>query len=106
QQLLRKSEERLQNAERLAQLGHWRWDLKDQQVIWSGGCYRIFGQPRDFIPSFDGVLQMLVPEDSERVERGAKRLLIEKDSETTEFRIVRPDGKLRVIRAVFELSLD
>ena len=106
QELLRKSEQRLQSAERLAQLGHWWWDLKNQQIIWSEGCYRIFGQPRDFVPSYDVVLQMLIPEDRERVEQGTKRLLTQKDGVTTEFRIVRPDGKLRVIRAVSELSLD
>jgi len=106
QELLRQSEQHLQNAERLAQLGHWRWDLKNQQVIWSEGCYRIFGQPRDFVPSFDSVLRMLIPEDRERVEQGTKRFLAQKDADTTEFRIVRPDGKLRVIRAVFEHSLD
>lgn len=106
-ELLRQSERRLRNAERLARLGHWHWDLISGQVIWSEECYGVFGQPRSFAPSYEVILEMLVPQDREHVRQGTRRLLTEKQaSTTTEFQIVRPDGELRMISTVSELVLD
>jgi PAS domain S-box-containing protein len=71
--LLRQSEERLKNAERLASLGHWQWNLKSNQIIWSEECFRIFGQPRNYTPSYEDFFRAVVPEDRELLERGGKR---------------------------------
>ena len=68
-ELLRQSEARLKNAERLAHLGHWDWDVKANQLIWSDECFRIFGGPPNHAPSREDILKAFVPEDRERVER-------------------------------------
>jgi PAS domain S-box-containing protein len=104
-ELLRESEERLKDAERIAHLGHWQWDLKNGQVIWSEGCYRVFAQPRDFIPTREGVLQLVLPRDRERIERGTRKRLAEKKGGSIEFRIVRPDGEIRTVQSVSEVVL-
>jgi PAS domain S-box-containing protein len=103
---LRQSEEHLKNAERLAHLGHWKWDLKSNQVSWSEEMFRIFGQAPDYVPTYDAVLQAIVPEDRSRIERGVKQSLGEKVRSSTEFKIIRPDGDLRTITAIFEVSRD
>ena len=105
-ELLRESEQRLKNAERLAHLGHWQWHLKSNQLIWSEECYRIYGQPPNYTPSLEDLLQTLVPEDRVRVERETGRRLAEKKGGAIEFRIIRPDGKLRTIRSLSEMLLD
>jgi PAS domain S-box-containing protein len=51
QELLGQSEKRLKNAEHLAHLGHWQWDLKTNQVILSEECFRIFGRPPNYTPA-------------------------------------------------------
>jgi PAS domain S-box-containing protein len=106
EELLRQSEQRLQNAERLAQLGHWQWDLNSDQVIWSEECYRIFDQRRDIALTHATAHQVVVVEDRERVAQGTKQHLSEKKGGTVEFRIVRSDGELRIIRSVSEVVLD
>jgi PAS domain S-box-containing protein len=105
-ELLRQSERRLKNAERLAHLGHWQWDLQNNHLIWSEECFHIFGQPSDYTPSLERLLQALVPEDRERVERETGHRLAEKKGGAIEFRIVRPDGDLRTIRSISEMLLD
>jgi PAS domain S-box-containing protein len=105
-ELLRESETRLKNAERLAHLGHWQWHLKTNQLLWSDECYRIFGQPPNYTPSLEDLLQTLIPEDRERVQRETGHRLAEKKGGAIEFRIIWPDGKLRTIRSVSEMLLD
>jgi len=64
---LSESEEHLKNAERLAQVGHWQWDIRTNRVSGSDEMYRIFGKPRDYIPSYEGFLQDIVPPDREQM---------------------------------------
>jgi PAS domain S-box-containing protein len=105
-QLLRESEERLRNAERIANVGHWDWDLNSNEVMWSEGTLRIFGQPRDYKPSYKDFLQVTMPEDKERIDKVVRDSLAENEGFVVEFRIARPDGDLRTVRSVSELSLD
>ncbi len=43
-ELLRDSEEHLKNAERLAHVGHWQWDIRGNRVTGSDEMYRMFGK--------------------------------------------------------------
>jgi two-component system cell cycle sensor histidine kinase/response regulator CckA len=105
-ELLRESGERLKNAERLAHVGHWDWDLKTNQVIWSEECFRIFGQPREHQPTYESFLRAVLPQDRERVEEGIKHRLTERSASSIEYQIVRPAGDLRTVMSVSEVLLD
>jgi PAS domain S-box-containing protein len=105
-ELLRQSENRLRNAERLANLGHWDWDLKSNQVMWSEETFRIFGQPLDYKPSYDDLLQMTISEDKERLDQVVRGSLAENRGFVVEFRIARPNGDQRTVRSISEISVD
>jgi PAS domain S-box-containing protein len=103
---LQESEGRLRSAERLSNVGHWHWDLSSNQVSWSEECFRIFGQTPDYIPSFEGLLRQVIPQDRERVDREVRRSLAEKSRFDFDFQMTRPDGELRTIRSISELAFD
>jgi two-component system cell cycle sensor histidine kinase/response regulator CckA len=103
---LRESEARLKNAERLAHVGNWRLDLKRGDLSWSEEMFRIFGQPRDYTPSFEGALQAVVPQDRQRVERAVTGHLSGKGNFSIEFQIARPNGDLRTIACYAEVAVD
>ncbi len=44
QDMLRESAERLREANRLAGVGHWRWDIASNRQIWSEEVFRIYGR--------------------------------------------------------------
>ena len=67
----------LKNAERLANLGHWDWDLNSNQVTWSEETLRIFGQPVDYKPSYEDLLQITIAEDKERMDQIVRIALAE-----------------------------
>jgi PAS domain S-box-containing protein len=106
EQRLRESEERLKNAERLAHVGNWVWDVKDDRVCWSAEIYRIFGIPQDQLPAYDQFLQAILPEDRERVAQSIRDCLAEKSGHAVEFRIARPDGAVRTVASISEVLRD
>jgi PAS domain S-box-containing protein len=103
---LRRSEGRLKNAERLAHVGHWDWDVKTNQVSWSEELYRILGLPPDHAPTYDSFVQPVVPQDRERMERWMRECLANKTGDTIEFQITRSNGDVRIIRCTSAVSLD
>jgi PAS domain S-box-containing protein len=104
--LILESEERLKNAERIANIGHWDWDLNSNGIMWSEGTFRIFGQSRDFKPSYEEFVQAAVPSDRGRFEDVVRASLADKRGFVIEYRISRPGGEVRTVRSVSEISLD
>jgi signal transduction histidine kinase len=103
---LRKSEQRLKNAERLAHVGHWEWDLRTNRISGSDEMSRIFGKPHNFIPTYERFLEDVTPQDRERVSRSVKDSLERKTGCLMEYQIVHPSGDLRTISCTLDVSLD
>ena len=96
----------LKRAERIARLGHWQWDLQSNVVSGSEEMYRIFGKPADYVPSYDGFLNELIPRDRERVERLIKDSLETKVGHSIEYRIRLTNGDVKTISCAWEVLLD
>jgi PAS domain S-box-containing protein len=103
---LRSSEDRLKNAERLAHVGHWDWDIKTDQLSWSEEMFRIFDVPRQYTPSYEGLIQAAAPEDRQRLDRWARECLTNRKGGSIEFQVSRPNGDLRIVSCTSAVSLD
>ena len=98
---LQESKDWLEEAQRVAHLGYWVWDLETNQVIWSEETYRIFG----LVPkggSFDVavVREMTHPDDREAVFGTAKKAIDTETRADCEHRLFRPDGEMRVVHSL------
>ena len=101
---VRRSEAQLAEAQRLAQIGSWEWDLASGRVTWSDELYRIFGVAQsDWSPSYESFVSLVEPADRARVEEVVQRAVDERSSFRHEYAITRPDGTKRVIEAYGEL---
>jgi PAS domain S-box-containing protein len=104
QALARKLEEsnaRLEEAQRVAHVGHWEWDLETQEVVWSDETYRIFGlKPQERPMDLAGVREMVHPDDREPLFGGVDADLSAGTYPVAEFQIVRPSGEVRTVRAI------
>jgi PAS domain S-box-containing protein len=99
EETLRKRDESLAEAQRIAHLGSYEWDLLTGEIIGSDEAYRIFGIPRE-VPSitFDEFLELVHPDDRDPVNETARRSLADPGAPiATEYRIIRPDGLERFI---------
>jgi PAS domain S-box-containing protein len=103
---LLESEERLKSAQRLAHVGSWHWNLGVSQVVCSDECKRIFGQPEDYAPTLEGLLEIITPHDQGRVADEIRRGIAGKNGCSTEFQIVRPDGELRTVTFTSQVLVD
>jgi PAS domain S-box-containing protein len=110
EELLRRSQERLEQAEMIAQMGTVEWDLRTNRVAWSAGLYSIFKlNPEDLEATADveeGLRQRVHPEDHELVRQAVHRVLAELTSVTIEYRALRSDGRVRILEWQAEPIVD
>jgi PAS domain S-box-containing protein len=104
---LRKSEASLAEAQRIAHLGNWDWDIIADELHCSDEIYKIFGvSPHDFSGSQDPFLEFVHPNDREFVKAAVDRAITKKDSQLKEHRIIRPDGSERIVQEQSKVIYD
>lgn len=89
-------ERELAETQRLAQLGSWRWDIRNNTIEWSDEHYRICGLERgkDQL-SFETAINCVHPDDAERVKECVQSALCGETSYDIELKVVRPDQTVR-----------
>ena len=98
EQALRRSESRLVEAQRIAHLGNWDWDITRNTLWWSDEVYRIFGlQPQQFGATNEAFLACVHPEDRERVKAAVNEATNDSKAYSIDHRVIRPDGVERIV---------
>ncbi len=92
---LKASEQRLQLALSVAEMGSWDWDLRSGRIIWSETHERLFGrEPGTFQGTYDEFRECVHPEDLAGVEASIRRAREERITFLHEYRIVWPNGNV------------
>ena len=92
---LRESEERFQLAARATSDGLWDWSPVKDTVWWSEGYHRILGfAVGEITPSIDSWLDLIHPEDRERVMANFQHGLRQENVLEEQYRMVRQDGTI------------
>lgn len=101
QEAMRQSRERLREAQRIAHVGHWRFDAASGQLHWSEEIYRIFGLSAEpAAPGLDAYWPRVHPEDVPRLKQRFHDALTDDRALDEVHRIVRPDGTERHVRLI------
>lgn len=101
------SEQRLANAQKIAHLGSWDWNIVSNELVWSDEIYRIFGvSPQAFDATYEAFLSFVHPGDRELVSQAVRATLTEKKTYSINHRIIRPDGAERIIHEQAEVIFD
>ncbi|GFO59997.1 hypothetical protein GMST_23220 [Geomonas silvestris] len=105
---IRRREQQLSLAQKVAHLGSWEWDAATGAAAWSDELYRICGmEPGQAPASWRAFLALVYQEDRATVERALARAFELREPQVSQyFRLVRPDGSIRVISAHSELICD
>ncbi len=107
EQLLRSSQRQLAEAQRIAQVGSWEWDLDTDELAFSDELCRIFGLPLGFkVPMDPGVEPLIYPPDLAMVKAELGRMRTDPSPFALEHRIVRADGAVRSVLARGEGVVD
>lgn len=95
---LHRSQLVMTQAEELAHLGSWEWNLSANTVTWSEELYRIFGVSRDaFDGTYEAFIGYLHPDDRRVVSVTISQSLLTGRPFSVYERIVRPAGDVRTL---------
>ena len=108
EEALRENERKLREAQEMAHLGYWSWDVETGDVEWSDEIYRIFQlDPHSFNPQIDSILALSPwPEDHTRDQELIQRAIASHEQGDYEQRFLRPDGSTGHYYSTFEGRYD
>ena len=92
---LRQTEDLLQEAETIAKIGSWSWDLAKDEAWWSRELYRFTNRNKgNSKPNVATISQFIHPGDRERVNKLTMNAIEKGISYETEFRFICSDGSI------------
>lgn len=108
---LNKSQQRsirqLHQAQSIAHLGSWEYDLATNQVEWSDELYRVYGvSPETFAPSVEDFIGLVLPDDQAAMKAWISACASGGEPGPLEFRYVGSDGGIRHVEWQGELEVD
>jgi PAS domain S-box-containing protein len=104
---LRRQRAMLSSAVRIAGLGCWDYDLLQDRLEWADETLGIFGTTREaFGATLNAFLAFVHPDDREALQAMGARSLMDRGTVEMEYRIVRPDGEVRLVYDRGEVVFD
>ena len=96
---LSKAKEKLEEAQRVANLGHWEFNIVENKLTWSDEVYRIFNfKPQEFEPTYEAYMERIHPEDRDKVNEAYTSSLKTKQKKSKiEHRLLFPTGEIKYV---------
>lgn len=95
------SEAQLREAQTLASIGSWEWDIRKDTITWSDELYRMYGVAAEdqetFDTSFDSFMALIHPNDRELLGATVQKAMETHERYSVDHRLVRPDGEVRFL---------
>jgi diguanylate cyclase (GGDEF)-like protein/PAS domain S-box-containing protein len=85
------------DAQRVARLGTWQWNVETGECVWSSMLYELSGIEPGTPVGYEDFLGLVHPDDRGWVDQRCRELVEGRPMEL-EFRLIRPDGARRVFR--------
>ncbi|MFC1569285.1 PAS domain S-box protein [bacterium] len=97
---LQESEEQLKEAQQIAHLGSWNWDIIQNEEIWSLETYCIFDvSPEDFTPNYENFISLIYPDDRQSVVDAINAALEADKPVNVNYRIKHSDASERIVNS-------
>ncbi|MEN3365487.1 MAG: diguanylate cyclase [Burkholderiales bacterium] len=107
QEALAQQTRQLVDAQRLAHIGSWDWDLETDTITWSEEHFRIFGlDPATYRPTYATNMQFIHPDDRQKRYDAVAAALEGRAPFNVELRVVRADGAERHVISRGEVTLN
>lgn len=99
--------QKLTQAQEIAHIGSYEWEVEPDKTTWSDELYNITGHtPVEFIPSYKNYTDHIHPDDRDKFTQLTKRVFRDKQKYHAEYRIVRPDNGIRHVYEQGDVKLD
>ncbi len=106
-QKIRMALHQLTEAQHLARIGSWEWDVNTNTISWSTEMYKIYGRKEEEVElNFNAFLSFIHPADSDHVREAIEEGYKKQEPFAFVHRIIRPDGVELVLDCKGEVHLD
>ncbi len=107
QDALRDLRTRVDDAQQLAHMGDYDYEIATDTITWSDQLFRIYGyQPRQIEPDYEGFLSMVHPDDQALVKAVHQQAYATGEPFEMVERIVRADGEVRFLSSNGQVVTD
>jgi PAS domain S-box-containing protein len=100
------AQDRLAEAQELAHVGSWSWDIDTDRVTWSAELYRLYGIPDGIPMTFRSFLDAIDPDDRDRMRLAVEQALADADPFALDHRIATSNGCVRWLHGRGRVVLD
>lgn len=99
--------DRLKLATSAAQIGVWDWNILNDELVWDDRMFALYGvKNENFGGAYDAWLSGVHPDDRARCDEAIQKAIRKEKPYDIEFRICWPNGTVRVIKAVGQVTWD
>jgi len=107
EELLKSNESSLLEAQRIAHLGNWEWDILLNKLVWSNEVYQILGKsPAEFPESYETFMEFVHPDDRALIKAAVNNTTLKDAQYSIEYRVVQPSGAVRIVQEQGEVSFN
>ena len=107
EEALRKREALLIDAQQVAQIGNWEYNLMSKKITWTQQMYQILDcDPSLGEPSYEENLGLYLPEDAEKLQQAVEIAIATGESYEIVLRHPVPDGEIRYVKAIGQMEFN
>jgi signal transduction histidine kinase len=104
---LRVAVRQLNEAQEIARMGHWQWDIASNEVTWSDGMFKVYGiAPANRGLKYEEFLECVHPDDRTFVDESIRQAFTQKQFTPFTHRIVAPGGAVKMLQSKGEVLLN
>jgi PAS domain S-box-containing protein len=100
------AEERLAEAQEIAHVGSWSWDIDTDRATWSAELYRLYGMADGTPMTYASFLNAIRPDDRDRVRTAIEQALADARPFAVDHRVITSDGRVRWLHARGRVTRD
>jgi PAS domain S-box-containing protein len=101
------SENRLRQAQQIAKLGFWDWNITTDELYWSDETFKMFGlEPQKLTPTYEMFMKIIHPDDMQYVQEYINASMRDDAPYNISFRYIRPSGEIGYLHSQGEVTRD
>ena len=93
--------------QQMAHIGHWKWDIQKDIIVWSDEVFRIFGEePQSFKPTFAKFISYLNEEDQQKIQEVVNNSIKTKKPYIIEHQVIQKNGTVLYVQGSGSVEFD
>ncbi len=100
------SSKKLNEAQQIAQIGHWDWEVSTNRLSWSDNMYNIYGVDPSVSIDYDKFISLVHPDDRANMQANIEFTFQSRSYNDFFHRIITPAGEIKIMYARGEVVVD